>query len=418
LGWRVLLLGVAWATVGLWLIGALLTLRGLRRQPPLRPVRAYKPGGDKAPLVSVLVPARNEERRVLDRAVRSMLAQDYANLEVVAVNDRSVDATGPILRALAREDGRLRVVEGVEPPAGWLGKPHALRQAYKAARGAWVLATDADVIFAPEAAGTALKLALEEGYDAVTFIPRVECLTFWERVFMPTFGWFMMLGAPPERVNDPRRPEAVGVGGFFLIRRAALECIGGYAAVRGEVAEDLRTAELLKRAGARLRIEYAPDLVRTRMQTSLAEIWEGFTKNLFAGLKFSRFLALAGSSGVFLFSVLPALVALVCAALRLAGAGGEFAGQLFLPASAVWLVQALTFAAVNRATDVPALYGVAAPLGHALFVAILLNSTARVLSGRGVTWKGRAVYARRGVAPPSRRASGTCAPVADEQPEH
>lgn len=400
---RVLLLGVAWATAALWFAGALLTLRGLARQRPLAPVRDYRPSVGEAPLVSVLVPARDEERRVLAEAVRSMLAQDYGNLEVWAINDRSIDATGAILRGLAQEDARLRVVEGAEPPTGWLGKPHALRQAELLARGEWILATDADVIFAPEAVGTAVKLALEEGYDAVTFIPRVECRSFWERVYMPTFGWFMMLGAPPERVNDPGRADSVGVGGFFLIRRAALEGVGGYAAVRGEVAEDLRMAESLKRSGARLRIEYAPVLVRTRMQTSLREIWEGFTRNLFAGLKFSVARSVIGSLGVIIFSVLPPLVAIVCAALWLFGAGGWLgagAKQLFLPTFMVWCVQGATFAAVNRATGVPALYGLAAPLGHALFVAILLNSTVRILTGRGVTWKGRAIYEREGIRPP------------------
>lgn len=397
-----MLLGVAWATVALWLAGAWLTLRGLGRQRPLAPVGGYEPRGGERPLVSALVPARNEERRVLAAALRSMLAQDYESFEVVAVNDRSTDATGAILRGLAREDDKMRVVEGAEPPAGWLGKPHALRQAYAAARGEWILATDADVIFAPEAVGTALKLALEGGHDAVTFIPRVECLSFWERVFMPAFGWFMMLGAPPERVNDPRRPDALGVGGFFMISRAALERVGGYEAVGGEVAEDLRMAELLKKSGARLRLEYAPALVSTRMQTSLGEIWEGFTKNLFAGMKFSVARSLAGACGVLFFSVLPPLAAVVCAALWLNGAGGELAGRLFFPTFAVWCVQAAAFASVNRATGVPAAYGLTAPLGHALFVAILLNSTARVATGRGVNWKGRAVYGRRGVRPPKR----------------
>ncbi|MGH9901792.1 MAG: glycosyltransferase family 2 protein, partial [Pyrinomonadaceae bacterium] len=227
------LVGAAWVAVLGWLAGAFLTLRGLYRQRPLAPVAGEDLTGEDAPFVSVLVPARNEEHRVLEPAIHSMLAQDYGRFEVVAVNDRSTDATGPILRSLALRDGRLRVIDGVEPPAGWLGKPHALQQALDAARGEWVLATDADVLFERRALRTAVAHALRGRYDAVTLLPHVDCLSFWERIFMPVFGWFMLLKMPLERVNDPRRREALGVGGFFLMRRGVLEGIGGYHAVRG-----------------------------------------------------------------------------------------------------------------------------------------------------------------------------------------
>ncbi|HVF58133.1 MAG TPA: glycosyltransferase [Pyrinomonadaceae bacterium] len=408
------LVGVAWAAVVLWLTGAFLTLRGIGRQKPLAPVSRFRLAEGDAPLVSILVPARNEERRILARAVRSMLAQDYEPLEIIAVNDRSIDDTGPILHSIARRDARLRVVEGAEPPRGWLGKPHALKQALDEARGSWILATDADMIFAPEALGTALRRALEMRLDAVTLIPRVECLTFWERVFMPAFGWFMMMGMPLERVNDPEKPEAIGVGGFFLIKRRVLERVGAFASVRDEVAEDLRMAEILKAAGARIRVEYAPDLTRTRMQTNFGEIWEGFTKNLFAGLKFSIWRALAGGTAILLFSVAPPIVALVCALLIAAGQGGELSKLLFVPALAVWLIQVVAFGAVNFISGVPVAYALTAPLGHAVFVAILFNSTARIATGSGVTWKGRKLYEREGVKPPSGSKPTTDLPFADE----
>lgn len=393
-----LLIGVAWATVGLWLVGAFLTWRGITRQKRLTPV-AYDADDGDPPLVSILVPARNEEHRVLGASVRSMLAQDYQRLEVVAVNDRSTDATGSILRSIANTNPRLRVIDGVDPLPQWLGKPHALRQALDASRGEWILATDADMIFDLRAVTTAMTLALAERLDAVTLIPHIHCLSFWERVFMPAFGWFMLMALPIERVNDPRRAEAVGVGGFFLMRRRALERIGGYEAVRGEVAEDLRVAEELKRTGARLRIEYAPELVSTRMQTNFREIWEGFTKNLFAGAKFSFWRAVGAALVVLVFSVAPPVIAIVCAIFVLSGGGGIWV-QLFIPTLLVWAIQAATFALVNRTWDVPIAYAFTMPLGHALFVAILLNSAVRVATGRGVMWKGRRLYEREGVRPP------------------
>ncbi|MGA9997139.1 MAG: glycosyltransferase [Pyrinomonadaceae bacterium] len=409
-----LLVWAAWGTVLLWAFGALLTLHALTRQKPLEPAAPSGPlmTGD-APLVSILVPARNEEHRVLDHCIRSFLSQDYGRFEVVAVNDRSTDATASILRAIARADERLKVVEGVEPPAGWLGKPHALQEGFEASSGEWALATDADMIFEKTAVRTAVAHALKGNYDAVTLIPSVVCLSFWERVFMPAFGWFMLMVLPVHRVNDPRRPESLGVGGFFLIRRAALKGVGEYGAVRAEVAEDLRMGEILKGAGARLRLEYAPALASTRMQTNFREIWEGFTKNLFAGAKFNLFQTLAGGIAVTLFAVAPLLVAVASLLALLAGAQGEWL-RLFVPTFIVWTIQVAIFALINRWSEVPVAYAFTVPLGYALFVAILFNSAVRIATGRGVTWKGRRLYERAGVRPPRGTPPTPDLPVADE----
>lgn len=366
------------------------------------------------PFVSVLVPARNEAGRVLRVSTLSMLAQDYANFEVVVTNDRSTDATGDILRKLENEDEKLCVIDGAELPAGWLGKPHAMEQAYKQARGEWLLATDADVIFDSRAVRTAVRHALAGSYDAVTFIPHIECLTFWERVFMPTFGWFLLISRPIERVNDHGRPDALGIGGFFLIHRKWLERIGGWRAVRAEVAEDLRLAEMLKGAGARLRVEYAPTLVRTRMQTNLPEIWEGFTKNLFAGARFRPWSALLGGISVLLFSVAPVFLLAVCLAMVVSGGSGAWLA-LAVPLLLVWSVQVLVFVVVNLASGVPVRYALLAPLGHLLFVLILFNSAFKILTGRGVAWKGRVLYDRAGVRPPRER-NGESAPLGSDAP--
>jgi chlorobactene glucosyltransferase len=406
---------IAWATVLLWLVGAFWTVRGLRRQKPLESTTdagAHLLTKD-APFVSVLVPARNEEGRVLPACIRSILSQDYGCFEVVAVNDRSTDATGAILHAIARADARLRVLEGREPPAGWLGKPHALQQALLASKGEWVLATDADMLFERETLRTSIAHAIKNTYDAVTLIPHIVCVTFWERVFMPVFGWFMVMVAPVHRVNNPQSSEAMGVGGFFLIKREWLRRVGDYGAVRAEVAEDLRMAELLKGAGAQLRIEYAPALISTRMQPGFREIWEGFTKNLFAGTKFSLFQTIFGGFGILLFAVGPLVLALTCLLALLTGASAEWLRLLF-PALLVWAIQVTIFAIINLSWNVPVAYAFTVPLGHALFVAILFNSALKIMSGSGVTWKGRKLYERAGVRPPRANDSMPESPLADE----
>ncbi|MCP9494425.1 MAG: glycosyltransferase [Pyrinomonadaceae bacterium MAG19_C2-C3] len=396
-----LLVITAWLTLVLWCGGAWLTWRGIRRQRELGVIENPTLKDAVAPLVSILVPARNEANRTLENSIASMLAQDYENYEVIVTNDRSIDATGEILHRLARRDARLKIIDGKDLPAGWLGKPHAMNQAFEVARGSWILATDADMLFDGRALSTTLFHAQTNGYDALTLLPRVECVTFWERVFMPTFGWFMLLARPLERVNDGTKADALGVGGFFLIRRAWVERIGGWRAVRAEVAEDLRLAEKLKAAGARLRIEYAPRLVRTQMQTDLAEIWEGFTKNLYAGTRFSLARAVFGGAAVFVFSVLPSIVAVVCfVTWMFSNSSARWMMMLGVPLALVWAVQALTFGFVYKQIGLPLRFAWLVPLGHLLFVMILFNSAFRIAFGSGVMWKGRVLYRRDGVRPP------------------
>ncbi|HZN07048.1 MAG TPA: glycosyltransferase family 2 protein, partial [Pyrinomonadaceae bacterium] len=151
-----ILISALWFVAFVWLVIVVLTLYGLSRRRSLSATSNLRLTASDAPLVSVLVPARNEQHRVLEDCIRSILAQDYGRFEVIAVNDRSTDSTGAILEALAQGDERLHVVEGEELPPGWLGKPYAMQQALSRARGEWILATDADMIFEPAALRTAL----------------------------------------------------------------------------------------------------------------------------------------------------------------------------------------------------------------------------------------------------------------------
>jgi len=253
-----LIIGALWFVAFAWLVIVVLTLHGLSRQRHLLATSDLQLTPSAAPLVSILVPARNEEQRVLEACIRSILAQDYGQFEVIAVDDRSTDNTGAILKTLAQSDERLTVIEGAELPPGWLGKPYAMQQALNHARGEWILATDADMIFQAAALRTALDRALENNADALTFIPRFETGSFWERVMIPTWEWVFLMFTIVYRVNDPKSDRGAGIGGFFLVRRTVLERAGGYEGLKDEVMEDVRLAERIKRLGARLMIDRAP----------------------------------------------------------------------------------------------------------------------------------------------------------------
>jgi chlorobactene glucosyltransferase len=388
-----------WLIASAWLISFVITLYGLARQKPFLPTNQLSTTVSKAPLVSVLVPARNEEHRVLADCVRSILAQDYERFEVIAVNDRSTDGTGAILETLARNDDRLLVVEGEEPPAGWLGKPFAMEQAFRHARGEWILATDADMIFDKAALRTAMDRTLEERGDAMTLIPHFEALSFWERVMIPTWVWVLLMFTLFYRTSNPKTPGAVGIGGFFLMRRTVLERVGGYQALKNEVMEDVRLAEMIKRSGARLFTESAPNLIKTRMYRNFAEMWECSTKNWFSGMKFSLPFAWGGVCSMYLMSVVPPLLALVSGIAIALGLRADL-WQLFIPAALSWLVQVLVLGMVSLRSEVSPAYALTAPLGLGVLYAMLFDSSIKITSGKGVRWKGRRVYERTGVRPP------------------
>lgn len=342
-------------------------------------------------LISILVPARNEAHRVLEKSISSMLDQTYQNYELIVLNDRSTDDTQKILKKLKAQNSKLKIIEGKEPEKDWLGKPHALKQAFENSNGEWILTADADIIFAPETLETVVDYAEKNNFDALTLIPKQIFGSFWEKLFMPVFGWFCLLAMPLHRVNDPNRKESMGVGNFFIFRREVLEKIGGFESVKSEVAEDLKLAEIIKNKKFKLRIDYA-EFIETRMYSGFREIWEGFTKNLFSGMKFSVAKTIFGSLSVLVFGALPPIFAFVFLLSK------NF--DLFLPLFITYIFQVLVFIYINLKWRGNIFYAFLAPLGLALFLAILANSTVRVLSGKGVTWKGRAIYEKGGIRPP------------------
>ena len=173
-----------------------------------------------APLISICVPARNEARNIR-RCVESLLAQDYPNFEVVVLDDRSTDGTSEILAELSQADDRLKVINGVELPSGWAGKPHALMQASAVARGEWLCFVDADTFPAQNTLTAVHSKALETEADFFTIFTHQEMETFWERAVLPLVLTALSVGFPPKKVNDPNTKIAIANGQFIFIKRSA-----------------------------------------------------------------------------------------------------------------------------------------------------------------------------------------------------
>lgn len=382
----------AGSIVALWLAALFWTRFCLDKQKPLDLSRQVNT--EIKPLVSIIVPARNEAHRVLEKSINSMLAQTYENFEIIVLNDRSTDETAEILEALKLGNPKFtfRIVNGVEPSTGWLGKPYALEQAFEQSSGKWILAADADIVFAPETLRTVIDYAEANNFDALTLAPKLIFGSFWETLFMPIFAWFCLIAMPLHRVNDAKRKETIGVGSFFMFRRSVLVEIGGFTAVKAEVAEDLKLAEILKQKGFKLRVDFAPELIETRMYVGFWEIWSGFTKNLFSGMQFSIVKTIFSLFAILICGVLPLVFAIFSLVFGQIG--------FFVPFILVYFLQVLVFIIIQRNWQGNALYAFLTPLGLLMFTAILANSTIKVLSGKGVTWKGRSIYEQGGIKPP------------------
>ncbi len=361
----------------------------LHNQYTLYIVVKPEPAPKNPTIISVCVPARNEERNI-GRCVEALLAQTYPNLEIIVLDDRSTDATPEILSRLSASDARVKVINGSDLPSGWAGKPHALTQAAAIAHGEWLCFVDADTFVTPDALASVYAKTIETQADLFTIMTKQIMLTFWERTVLPLVMLALSVGFSPRKVNDPNRKDAIANGQFIFISRGVYEAVGGHAAIKKSIVEDKDLAVLVKGKGYRLVVADGREVASTRMYTSLAEMWEGWTKNIYLGLKDDRGLLLLGVFGAFL-----ALWRRCCyrpggSGVVLTVTGSSLEGSVVLiEALALWGYLIFWRVLASRGLGIPAWYALTTPLGAGVFGAMMLTSAWNVLSGKGVTWKGR-----------------------------
>jgi chlorobactene glucosyltransferase len=374
----------------LFFLGALVIIYWLHNQAWLdvhTPRVATPPGG---PLISVIVPARNEEKNIR-RCVEAILNQDYPNFQILVLDDRSTDSTPAILTELSARDSRLVILAGRELPAGWAGKPHALHQAAASATGEWLLFLDADTFLHPNALSAALAAAQKSEAGLYTVMTEQILGSFWEKAVMPLVFTALSVGFSPRKVNDPTTRDAIANGQFIFIHREVYDAIGGHEAVKDRIVEDKALSEKVKWGGHRLVIADGRGIAQTRMYTDLASMWEGWTKNIYLGLSDHPGLLLLGVFG----AVLALMAALILPAWPVFGlawyasGGGWMALTVTIEALLVWAYILFERANVNRGMGISAWYTLTTPLGAGVFAAMMLTSAWKVLSGAGVTWKGR-----------------------------
>ena len=343
-----------------------------------------------APLVSVCIPARDEEANIR-RCVEAILRQDYPNFEVIALDDRSTDATLEILRQLAAQNDKLKIISGSDLPEGWAGKPHALYQASALAYGDWLCFVDADTFLESNALSSVYAKAIETNADLFTILTKQILGSFWERTVMPLVMTALSVGFSPRKVNDPSRRDAVANGQFIFIKRSIYDLIGGHEKIKDQIVEDKALSENVKWNGHRLVVADGMQVASTRMYTSLASMWEGWTKNIYLGLRDHPSLLVLGAFG----ATLALIAALFLPVWPLLGViwyfkdGGWMALGVIIKSMIVWGYLIFIRAKVLEKMETSKWYAMTIPLGAGVFAGMMLTSAWKVISGQGVTWRGR-----------------------------
>ena len=358
-----------------WLYLALLHGRFWQAGPVLAVARPRA-----APAVDIVVAAR-DEADVIGAALASLLAQDFAGaFRVVLVDDGSTDGTGAVARALS--DPRLSVLHGAARPAGWAGKLWAVHQGVAATDAPWVLLTDADIVHDPAHLSALLAQAERSGADLVSEMVELACESRAERALVPAFVYFFQLLYPFARVNDARGRVAAAAGGTVLVRRAALERIGGIEAIRGALIDDVTLARAVKRGG-KIWLGHSALARSVRPYPGFADIFRMVARSAYVQLRFSPVLLVGTLLGLALLFWVPPVAAVV----------GE--GPARWLGVVAWASMAATLLPTLRRFRLSPLRAPLLPAMATFYMAATLASALDHHRGRGVVWKRRAYTERQ-----------------------
>ena len=365
-----------WLGAVLWILLflQLIVNRALARDLSRTQLKAVK----NPPLVSIVVPARNEERSIRE-AVASFCTQDYPLFEVLVVDDRSTDATPQILAELRTRFANLKVIDGRDPPAGWLGKPNALEIGRKEAKGQWLLFVDADVVYAPDLLSRAVAQVVREKADMLFLAPNFTTKGVMEAVLMSTIYLVGAAAFPAYLATHSKSKRfAAGGGVFNLVRRDALTVCGAFESIKDAVVDDVALGYKVKAAGCRLAGAMAGSLIRIRMYHSASETVEGFTKNIYPLARQLPWLLPIPFVGGLLLTLLP----------YYSFFGGLLAGFISVPAATSLIFMHMVFGLISLFFQQPWYIAFLNPLREVGWWWIMLRSIV-VYHRRGIVWRGR-----------------------------
>jgi chlorobactene glucosyltransferase len=257
------------------------------------------------PLVSVLIPARNEEQNIR-RILNSMIRQDYPNLEILVLDDNSTDATSHIVEGFVKKDSRVKLIQGAPLPQGWKGKCFACHQLSKIAKGSYFVFTDADTLHYPNSVSGSLAALLKDNVDVTSVYPRQIAVTFSERMSVRFINFIILSFMPLILVKHSKAPFfSTAIGQFFLFKREAYEECGGFESVKNEILEDINISKQIKRCGLKIMVYDGSDSIFCRMFTNLPDVIKGFSRFIYAAFDCNFLIEILAVSFIALIFMVP-----------------------------------------------------------------------------------------------------------------
>ena len=363
---NILFLVIASISAITWLGIGLLFYMTMHNKPIFRG-SAFSGAEINYPSLSIVIAACNEEESI-EQTVTRLLNQDYTDLELIVVNDRSADSTGAILAELDMKYSQLKVITITDLPPSWLGKNHAVHQGVKHARGEWILLTDADVMFSPDSLKKTISYSLENKLDHLTILPDIVNRGFFFRGFFSLFMFSMTLTFATKKF--------AGFATFNLLKRSVYEAIGGYEAVAMVVTDDLSIGQLVAKQGYKQNFGYSKGLISVKFYENLPAVFKGFEKNFFASTNYSVIGILIMCCFILFLHAYP------------------FVGIFFGPplARVLCSVPVITLFIIyhygNRYIDAPVVNFLINPISALLYIGVLLNSMVKTLRRGGINWRG------------------------------
>lgn len=338
---------------------------------------------EKLPFVSVLIPARNEEHNI-SQIVNSLLVQDYPSFEVIVLNDNSDDSTGEILHNIKKLHPQLKILNGKPLEKGWTGKCFACKQLFEASAGEYILFTDADTLHNKNSLSDSITIALNRNADMLTLFPKMTMISFAEKLVMPML-WFTVMMMLPFYFVDKKGfiKFSIGIGPFMLFKRSAYAAIGGHDSVKNAIVEDVWLARKIKKHGLQLIVEDGQHMLSVRMYRNFKEIWNGFSKNIFAGFEFSSIALFSVNLLYFLLFFIPFLLFFIQLSL-------QFSLNFLLILTGIQvLILYLTRIIISARFKLGIISTLLHPVGALSVPVIAMNSWRWIKGGSGAKWKGR-----------------------------
>ncbi len=334
------------------------------------------------PLISVLIPARNEENNI-KRCLTSLMKQDYENIEILVLNDNSTDNTAGIVSELARKDKRIKLYHGKPLKKGWLGKSFACYQLSKFAKGKYLVFTDADTLHFPNSIGSSVACLLRYKVDALSVFANQIMVTIHERMMVPS-GNYMIFGFLPLFLIRKAKSAlfCAAIGQFMLFKKDVYEKIGGHKAVKGRILEDVIISKQVKRCGYKFMIFDGRHSLHCRLYHNFKEVVRGYSKVLFAAFGFNVYMMM---TAIFFVSVL-FLLPFIMLPISILFDWAQMHVSLMIIQVIMILITRLIITFRYRSRIIDAFLH---PLAFIYLIAIAITSVFQVKYGAGVYWKGR-----------------------------